>query len=398
MPHHEHPLPVTPVTSGPLHHWFGYYDKFPWDSTGRYLLCLEVDFLDRPPTAEDSVTIHRIDLQEDGRLIPLATTTAWNWQMGTILQWLNSNAQGSPAADRLIIYNSRERDHYVSVLQDVFTGEKRVLPRPVYAVSRDAQFAMTLNFERVADTRPGYGYNGIPDPGKDHPHPADEGIFHLDLQTGDNELVISLDQIVKIEPEASFKEGKHWFNHLLVNQDNSRFIFLHRWTKPQGGWFTRLFTAKPDGSDIVLVNREEMTSHFDYRRPREILAWANQFDAGQHYYVFDDETGERQILGAEVFQTDGHCSYSPDGQWILTDTYPDREHCRTLILYNAARNERIDVGRFYSPPELTGEFRCDLHPRWSRDGRRVCFDSLHEGSRQMYVMDVSEIVSGPAAS
>ena len=32
------------VTAGPRHHYFGYYDKFPWDRTGRFLLGMEVDF------------------------------------------------------------------------------------------------------------------------------------------------------------------------------------------------------------------------------------------------------------------------------------------------------------------------------------------------------------------
>jgi hypothetical protein len=36
--------------------------------------------------------------------------------------------------------------------------------------------------------------------------------------------------------------------------------------------------------------------------------------------------------------------------------------------------------------------RCDLHPRWGRDGRAVCIDSAHEGARQMYVLDVSGLV------
>lgn len=53
---------------------------------------------------------------------------------------------------------------------------------------------------------------------------------------------------------------------------------------------------------------------------------------------------------------------------------------------------RVDLGRYHSPLPFRGEIRCDLHPRWSRDERQVCFDSIHEGSRQVYVMDVSEVV------
>ena len=51
----------------------------------------------------------------------------------------------------------------------------------------------------------------------------------------------------------------------------------------------------------------------------------------------------------------------------------------------------MDLGRFHAGG-LKGPVRCDLHPRWSPDGRRVCFDSVHGGTRQMYVMDVSEVV------
>ena len=58
------------------------------------------------------------------------------------------------------------------------------------------------------------------------------------------------------------------------------------------------------------------------------------------------------------------------------------------------RERKVMLGRFLSPLPFRGEIRCDLHPRWSRDGRQVCFDSVHEGTRQIYVMDVSEIVGG----
>jgi len=53
----------------------------------------------------------------------------------------------------------------------------------------------------------------------------------------------------------------------------------------------------------------------------------------------------------------------------------------------------IDVGSFRHPGHIRGDWRCDLHPRWSRDGRLITFDSVHEGSRQIYVADVSDLTN-----
>ena len=48
-------------------------------------------------------------------------------------------------------------------------------------------------------------------------------------------------------------------------------------------------------------------------------------------------------------------------------------------------------GSFYADPALTKDTRCDLHPRWDRNGKVVCIDSVHEGMvRQVYTLDVSD--------
>ena len=391
--HREQLVEFRRATPADAHHYFGYYDKFPWDATGRYLLALSPPFIDRMPVPGDVVKIGMVDLENAVSWIPLAESRAWNWQQGIMLHWLHIDPE------RTIIYNDLRDGAFVSVVRDVFSDEERVLPRPVYCLRPDGKEAMSVNFGRIARTRPGYGYEGVPDPGEADPHPAEDGIWALDLESGEHRLIITLDQAAKLEPKPDMEGCEHWFNHLQYCTDGSRFLFLHRWKKP-GETFraTRLLTANPDGTDIRIIADDGMTSHFDWRDERTILAWARVREEGDYYYLFDGLTGDHETVGAGILTTDGHCSYSPDRKWILTDTYPDKERKRTLILYRPDAEERIDVGRFYAPPELDGPLRTDLHPRWSRDGKSVCLDSVHETRdgkpvRQMYIADVSEIVS-----
>ncbi len=62
-----------------------------------------------------------------------------------------------------------------------------------------------------------------------------------------------------------------------------------------------------------------------------------------------------------------------------------------LMMYDTDEDREFLLGRFLAPEPFSGEIRCDLHPRWSRDDRRICFDSVHTGCRQVYIMDVSAL-------
>lgn len=60
-------------------------------------------------------------------------------------------------------------------------------------------------------------------------------------------------------------------------------------------------------------------------------------------------------------------------------------------MYDLANKKPYEIGSFYADPNYPIPTRCDLHPNWSRDGRTVCIDSIHEGSRQVYTLDVTPI-------
>jgi hypothetical protein len=377
-------VPVRALTSGPEHHFFGYYDKDQWDPGGRYILGMQTPFCGRPVAATDICLIGMIDLEGAREFQPLAETTAWCWQQGCMLQWM-------PGADSKIIYNHRIGDRFVAVIQDVTTGEKQTLPRPIYSVSGDGKWALSLNFSRLAVKRPGYGYEGLPDGWGDDAAPEQDGVYVMEIETGNHHLLVDLAELAARDPTEIMRVGIHEVNHLLFNPSATRFIFLHRWTDPARIVGTRMYTVNLDGTGRHLVPIDD-ASHFIWSSDDEILVWA-ETAAGHHYYLCRDLSSEVSIFADGVLTDNGHCTVSPDRRWVLTDEYPDAERYCPLILYRIADDTRFTLGRFYSMPELTGVTRCDLHPRWSRDGKTICFDSSHEGSRQMYIADVSAIVA-----
>ncbi len=378
--------PVRAITRGPRFHWFAYYDKLQFDPTNRYVLGMQVDFEHRSPTPEDAIQVGLIDLADGDRWIELSQSTAWCWQQGCMLQW-------RPGSTDEVLFNDRQGDRYVCQILNVKTRAKRTVPQPIYAVSPDGRWAVATDFRRLSDTRPGYGYNGIPDPNRDVLAPQDSGIWRVDLETGRQDLLIRLADVAKIPfPGHDLSRAKHWFNHLLVNPDGTRFEFLHRFLEPGArAHVTRMFTAAPDGSDLRVVDTNGVTSHFIWRDRQHILAWSKQ--PGPGFYVFEDQPGGKiEIVGPGMPTGDGHCTYLPGNQWVLCDTYPDRNRHQHVYLYHVPTGRVVPLGQFPLAKEYTGEWRCDTHPRLSRDGRSVTIDSPHQGGRQIYLIDIRGIV------
>ncbi len=358
---------VRAITKGPKYHWFGYYDKLEFDPTGRYILSNQVDFEHRSPTAADTIRVGTIDLQDNDRWTELGTSRAWNWQQGCMLQWL-------PGSRDEVIWNDRVDGQFVSHIRNVRTGKQRTLPGPVYSVSPDAKWAVSPDFRRLNQTRPGYGYAGIADPFEKELAPEQAGIWRMDLKTGKQKLLFSFADAVQVPNRHSPWEpvAKHWFNHLLHAPDGKRFLFLHRWRGPkQGNSFgTRMFTMDGNGKNAYILDPHGGTSHFVWRDPRHVLAWAKHPSHGEKFYLYRDQSEDVEVV----------------------DTYPLR-NLQHLYLYEVASGKRVDLGAFASEPPYRGEWRCDLHPRSSPDGTKIAIDSSHGGNgRQIYLVDLAGIV------
>ena len=378
---------IRAITRGPQNHWFGYYDKLQFDPTARYVLGMEVDFEHRSPTAQDTIAVGMVDLKDGDRWSELGISHAWCWQQGCMLQWC-------PGSTDTVIWNDRQEDQFVCHLLNIKTGAQRTLGHPIYTISPDGRTAIGTDFRRINHMRPGYGYAGLPDPNHDVLAPEDTGIYALNLDSGAYELLITIADVAAIPyPHADLSEAKHYFNHLLFNTDGSRFEFLHRW-RMEGvpGFGTRMLTAARDGSDIRIVDDYGRTSHFIWRDPTHILAWAWHPSHEWAFYLYEDGSSEVEVVGRDVMTRNGHCTYLPGNEWILNDAYPDKERNQELYLYHVETGKKVPLGEFHTPGPYTGEWRCDLHPRFSADGRLVTIDSPHGGNgRQIYLIDVSEL-------
>lgn len=384
--------PVRIITQGPRHHWFGYYDKLQFDPTSRYVLSMQVPFEHRTPAPDDVIQIGMVDLADNDRWIPLGESTAWNWQQGCMLQWL-------PGSDSEVLWNDRAGDHYICRILNVKTHAERIIPHPIYSVSPDGKSAVTTDFRRIADVRPGYGYAGFADPYSDELAPESSGIDLVNLETGEARQILSIAEIAALGEIPNPQPGiKHYFNHLLFSPDGQRFIALHRWRYPNGSRLTRMITANTNGSDVRLVIPNGYASHFIWRDPQHILSqsrnwlgideWAN--------FLFEDKTGGNvEVVGHGVLDGGGHLSYLPGNEWILNDTYPKgKERLQSPHLYHIPTGRRIDLGHFHLPPEYTGEWRCDTHPRFSPNLKYVCIDTpAPNQGRQLHLIDISEILT-----
>lgn len=98
-------LEIEQLTSGAKHHFFGYIGQcqtIPWNASGRYILGMEIDRIDRMPEPEEAATVMLIDAHEGNRILRVEKTHAWNPQQGTMFYW------NPPAPETQFLFNDRE--------------------------------------------------------------------------------------------------------------------------------------------------------------------------------------------------------------------------------------------------------------------------------------------------
>jgi len=407
-------------------YFFGYYGKSPWSKDEKNILGTKVPFLDRHPSIKDKAEIIIKNIQT-GKIKKIAESGSWSWQQGCMLQWIG------PDFNSKIIFNDFDikNKKFISRIININTKKERKIDFPVYAVLPDGKKALSLNFSRLDDLRKGYGYPGKEDENKNKKVPEKEGVYLLDLEKNKSKLIVSLKDLYNYKYVNSMEKGKHWVDHIEISPDGKRACFFHRWEIGEGLFHTRLFSCNIEGKNLFMFPDSGFYSHITWKNNKELFGFAslsekfgNIRSGGKNkksrdllkkmislyrkitprfikkrilpigYFILKDKTRKSMKLN-KVNNEDGHGTWFND-RYLITDTYPDKKHYRRLIFYDLKKNKGKTIGKFYALPDKkyikkenlnnydAGGLRCDLHPRWDREGKKICFDSVHEGFRGIY--------------
>lgn len=379
---------LTMGTADHIYHWCGYYDTPLFDYSNRFLVAYQVRFQGRHPNSNDIIKIGIIDLLDHDRWIEIGESRAWNWQQGTMVQWLPGT--------RRVIWNDREGDRFISRIYNLENGNRAALPHPIYTVSPQGDAGLTLNFSRLNDMRPGYGYSGIIDRNRRVKRPDDDGIWAVDLNTGESRLILSLYLAKKyVGPDQPYshwldrwlKTYKYWFNHIKCSPDGRRFTVKYRYLIPRRREFwndslSHSLTCGRDGNECrYLVDK---ASHAMWKDNHHLYLWREN---GLFLYEDTPNGGHlvRQIAPG-VIRENAHVRYFPNDETRLFFDIPYKETV-PLYCYDEKTGEKTLLASFANHWPASGEFRCDLHPCFSSDGCKIAISSLLDGGRQVYILE-----------
>lgn len=353
------------------HCYFGYYDKSPLDSMSQRALFVKVPGYAKEGD-EAEVSIYDMSLKTQ---TVIGRTSAWNWQQACMEQWVN---------DDVVSYNryDAEKKAYQAVLHNISTSEDKVLNRAAYAYNKDFSKYLSLNFYRLDKFAKGYGYPFQVDSLDEN----QDGIWEVDVKTGEIKLILTLLDVMAYNPHYS-KGIQHYINHVTYCPNENYVMFIHRWQERGETFTSRLLLLNKETGELTTILDNGHVSHFCWKNDEELLIFATNKEKQKGYMIVNIYTGETTMADGLPME-DGHPSYSANGRWILTDTYPNNGRKQYLFLFDTGRKVLKLVDKLWSPFKYYNEFRCDLHPRWSKDNQYVVVDNTATGVRTLNIYKV----------
>ena len=377
------------ITWGPKNHFFGYIGHvgtIPWNASGRYILALRTDFVDRMPSPDDIAEVILLDTENNYEAAVVDTTRGWNVQQGTMFYWNPADPENQ------FFFNDRDTEtgKVFCVLFDISEGrrvrEYRFESTPIGngGVAFDGKHFAGINYARMARLRLVTGYPGTWDWTEGVSAPTDDGVFLVDVESGQKELLVSFhdlaEKLRRSRPEID--SLPLFINHTLWNRTGDRLFFFARANFGKPGRLNASFTVARDGSDL----RQQEThigGHPEWDAgSRMIGAIANRqavFDVDSQRLV--ELIGDRDLFS----DPEGDIALSPNLDWLANGYKEDgKVH---YVIHNRRTGVTYRAGGYDLFGRVSGNVRCDPAPRWNRTGDTLLIPSMMEdGTRQMFLL------------
>ena len=347
------------------HIYFGYYDIQQLNKDENKMLVHVID--KKANTSKNLAEIGFYNL-DNNEYIKIAQTHAWNWQQGSRLRWWPSN-------EKYICFNDIDDKKYVCKKVNIETKQvEQIFCKALYDIDNEGTYGLSLNFSRLQRLRPGYGYDYFQDKTMNISSPLDDGIHYVDLLKNKSHLIISIGELAKRCEDCDANE--HYINHISISPNGEKFMFFHLWTRKKSNkWKTCLYVANKDGSNLKLLEKEDLVSHYDWIDSDNILVTGYTPNGKQTYSRYNVNSLEKNVVKSSYLDKDGHPTVIDGGRKFITDTYPKKMDLQELFEYNTNNSTKKTLMYIYSSPLMYEEKRCDLHPRVSNSEKIITIDS-----------------------
>ena len=243
----------------------------------------------------------------------------------------------------------------------------------------------------------------------------DDGLSLTCTDTGERRLLVSLRQCVETAGPEELRQDPDAFEiygfHTKWNPQGDRLLFTMRWfprSEPRiWGALHRglvrfaVYTLKPDGSELHLAVGPDQWAkkghHINFHPDGRSLSMNLRLDEQHMRFCRVDLDGRNLRPILDTVLGSGHPTIHQDEQYVLTDCYlhePTAFGDGTVPL----RWINLATGRETTPirintaqPYKFTEARVDPHPAWDHTWRRIAFNGYVDGSRRVYLADMSSL-------
>ena len=356
-------------------YFFGYHDKKPFNNDDTKIIFHSYKNLKSLENqSKKKVSINLINLKKR-KLLILDNTKAWSWQLGSSLQW-HPNKE-------IVFFNKKVNKRYVTRKIDLDSNKIKDLNFSIYNISPKGDKFLIADFVKLGMLRKGYGFKKkksqmvslnkkskleiiITKKNK-------RKILHLFDETKKKDVLGSYINHQTFSPNGK----KIAYFYTLLKKNNQRQIFFYH------------FCLNKKKNYLVNISKSKLISHYCWRNNDEILITMKENKKKYLYIIYNTETKKIKTLNSKL-NKDGHPMFNPKNKDLfVSDTYPNLFGLQKLFIFSLKQNKVIWKRYIYSPYKFRGILRCDLHPRWSNDGKKIFIDFIKNANRNIGIFKTS---------